>query len=216
VADLVHGNRGRAAHNSVIAAIAARVVELAKDKYRGFNQLHLTELLAENEGIALSRPSVRRVPLQAGISSPRRRRAPKHRRRRDRYAREGMLLQMDASRHDWLESRGPYLSLVGAIDDATGKVPWACFREGAVVWLTDGQSGNQTRRSVPTSSTSPRVTVYVPAAVTLTDRSQGFGLTLNLDDPLIRSMELVPAPSQRPSESPPAHFQARARRYTPM
>ena len=40
-----------------------------------------------------------------------------------------MLLQMDASRHDWLEGRGPYLSLVGAIDDATGKVPWACFRE---------------------------------------------------------------------------------------
>ena len=40
-----------------------------------------------------------------------------------------MLLQIDASRHDWLEGRGPYLSLVGAIDDATGLVPWACFRE---------------------------------------------------------------------------------------
>ncbi len=40
-----------------------------------------------------------------------------------------MLLQMDASRHDWLEGRGPYLSLVGCIDDATGKVPSACFRE---------------------------------------------------------------------------------------
>jgi hypothetical protein len=36
---------------------------------------------------------------------------------------------MDASRHDWLEGRGPDLSLVGGIDDATGKVPWACFRE---------------------------------------------------------------------------------------
>ena len=40
-----------------------------------------------------------------------------------------MLLQMDASRQDWLEGRGPYLSLVGAIDDATGKVALACFRE---------------------------------------------------------------------------------------
>jgi hypothetical protein len=39
------------------------------------------------------------------------------------------MLQLDASRHDWLEGRGPYLSLVGAIDDATAKVPWACFRE---------------------------------------------------------------------------------------
>ncbi len=129
VAGLVHGNRGRAAHNAVDAATAARVVELAKNKYLGFNQQHLSEMLAENESIELSRPTVRRILLTAGISSPRRRRAPKHRRRRDRYPKEGMLLQMDASRHDWLEGRGPYLSLVGAIDDATGKVPWACFRE---------------------------------------------------------------------------------------
>jgi len=38
-------------------------------------------------------------------------------------------LQLDASRHDWLEGRGPYLSLVGGVDDATGKVRWACFRD---------------------------------------------------------------------------------------
>ena len=31
--------------------------------------------------------------------------------------------------HDWLEERGPWLSLLGAIDDATGKVPHALFRE---------------------------------------------------------------------------------------
>jgi hypothetical protein len=39
-----------------------------------------------------------------------------------------MLLQIDGSRHDWLEGRGEWLSLVGAIDDATGKVPYALFR----------------------------------------------------------------------------------------
>lgn len=128
-AGLVHGNRGRPARNATESKIATRVVELARDKYQGFNQQHLTEMLAESEGISLSRPTVRRILLEAGISSPRRRRAPKHRRRRDRYPKEGMLLQMDASRHDWLEGRGPYLSLVGGIDDATGKVPWACFRE---------------------------------------------------------------------------------------
>ena len=40
-----------------------------------------------------------------------------------------MLLQIDGSRHDWLEGRGPYLTLVGAVDDATGKVSFALFRE---------------------------------------------------------------------------------------
>ena len=39
------------------------------------------------------------------------------------------MLQVDGSRHDWLERRGPYLTLVGAIDDATGSVPYALFRE---------------------------------------------------------------------------------------
>jgi hypothetical protein len=40
-----------------------------------------------------------------------------------------MLLQVDGSRHDWLEGRGPYLTLVGGVDDATGTVPYALFRE---------------------------------------------------------------------------------------
>ena len=40
-----------------------------------------------------------------------------------------MLLQVDGSQHDWLEGRGPYLTLVAAIDDATGTVAGAVFRE---------------------------------------------------------------------------------------
>lgn len=42
---------------------------------------------------------------------------------------EGTLLQLDGSRHRWLEERGPELVLVGAIDDATGFVPAAVFRD---------------------------------------------------------------------------------------
>jgi hypothetical protein len=105
-----------------------RVLELAQSTYAGCNNQHFTELLAEREGITLSRSSVRRILLEAGIKSPRKRRPPKHRSRRERYPKEGMLLQTDGSRHDWLEGRGPYLSLIGAIDDATGKVPYALFR----------------------------------------------------------------------------------------
>ena len=40
-----------------------------------------------------------------------------------------MLLQVDGSRHDWLEGRGPWLTLHAAIDDATSEVVWAVFRE---------------------------------------------------------------------------------------
>lgn len=80
------------------------MVELATDKYAGFNQQHLTEMLSEHEGLDLSRPTVHRILTRAGVAVPRKRRPPKHRQRRDRYAREGMLLQLDASRHDWSEA----------------------------------------------------------------------------------------------------------------
>jgi len=60
-------------------------------------------------------------PAQGWDEELKKRRPPKHRSRRERYPREGMLLQIDGSRHDWLEGRGPWMSLVGAIDDATGK-----------------------------------------------------------------------------------------------
>jgi len=40
-----------------------------------------------------------------------------------------MLIQVDGSRHDWLEGRGPQMTLLASIDDATGKVPFALFRE---------------------------------------------------------------------------------------
>lgn len=126
---LTHGNRGRRPANAISIEVAARVVELATTTYVGFNQHHLTEMLAEHEGIALSRSSVRRILGEAGVEAPQQRRPPRHRSRRDRYAQEGMLLQVDGSRHDWLEGRGPWLSLVGGIDDATGRVPGACFRE---------------------------------------------------------------------------------------
>jgi transposase len=128
-AAVAHGNRGRRPAHTLDPELARRVVELATDKYAGFNQQHLTEMLNEREGVQLSRPTVHRILTRAGVRVPRHRRPSKHRQRRDRYAREGMLLQLDASRHDWLEGRGPKLSLVGAIDDATSHVPWALFRE---------------------------------------------------------------------------------------
>jgi hypothetical protein len=39
------------------------------------------------------------------------------------------LVQIDGSQHGWLEERGPWLTLIAAIDDATGKLAAALFRE---------------------------------------------------------------------------------------
>ncbi len=128
-ASVAHGNRGRKPTTATSPEMREKVLALARGPYAGFNHTHLTELLAEREGVRLSRSTVRRVLLAGGVGSPRRRRSAKRYRRRERYPQEGMLLQIDGSRHDWLEGRGPYLTLIGAVDDATGTVPFALFRE---------------------------------------------------------------------------------------
>jgi hypothetical protein len=103
-------------------------VQLARKRYRGCNQVHLTELLAENEGIVLGRMTVRRILAEVRIASPKTRRPPRHRRRRERATAVGTLLQKDGSPHDWLEGRGPRMCLQAAVDDASGEVHGAVFR----------------------------------------------------------------------------------------
>ena len=126
-AGIAHKNRGRTPSNATPTSIRDLVVALAQGCYREINHTHLSELLAEREGVRLSRPTVRRILVGAGLKSPRRGRRPKHRYRRQRMPQEGMLLQLDGSHHDWLERRGPRLTLLLAIDDATGTAPYALF-----------------------------------------------------------------------------------------
>jgi transposase len=128
-AALAHGNRGKRPHNALDEGLKRQVIELAQGKYTGFNFKHFTDSLKDREEIKISRSTVGRILLKAGITSPKKRRSPKHRSRRERYPQEGMLLQIDSSPHPWLEERGPSFTLIGAIDDATGKVPYAFFQE---------------------------------------------------------------------------------------
>jgi len=128
LAGLVHGNAGRAPGHRTPDDLRDRLVELARTTYAGVNRAHLAELLAEREGITIPERTLRRILDEAGVAPVRRRRPPRHRSRRDRMAQEGLLLQVDGSRHDWLESRGPILTLVGGMDDATSEVTGGTFR----------------------------------------------------------------------------------------
>ena len=70
VGAIAHGNRGRRPAHTVSEAIRERVVALAAGPCDGANHTHLTELLAEREGVTLSRPTVRRILVRAGLNSP--------------------------------------------------------------------------------------------------------------------------------------------------
>ena len=131
---VVHGNRGRPCKGKIKEKTVKRIVELARGKYKDFNDHHLSEKLLSEEKIRLSREKLRQLLRAHGIASPRKRRGMKHRSRRERRAAEGMMLQVDGSPHDWLEGRGPRLCLIGAIDDATGKVMGAFFEQAESSW----------------------------------------------------------------------------------
>ena len=125
--DMAHANRGRPSPRRLPTRVRQRIVHLARTTYVGFNDHHLCEKLCEVEGFSLSRETLRRLLRQAGLGSPRKRCAPAHRQRRLQSAREGELVQLDGSPHDWLEGRGPRLTALGLQDDATGKILAAEF-----------------------------------------------------------------------------------------
>ena len=128
-AAVAHGHRGRRPPNATPEAVATAAVHLARTRYAGANHTHLSELLSEREGLDVGRTTLRRILTGAGLSSPRRRRPPKHRARRQRMPREGLLVQMDGSHHPWLGDQAPPFTLLIAVDDATGTVVDALFCE---------------------------------------------------------------------------------------
>jgi transposase len=130
MAGVSHGNTGRVPANRTDPALRARIVALAgpDGKYHDLNVCHLQELLEREEQIVIGRSTLDRLLKQAGLRQPAKTAPPVHRRRRLRRPAEGMLLQIDSSPFAWLEERGAKADLIGAIDDATGKVLFLHFR----------------------------------------------------------------------------------------
>jgi hypothetical protein len=60
-----HGNRGKPRSGALGQPLCQRVLALACGKYAGFNDSHLRQKLVENEGLSLSRESVRRILRKA-------------------------------------------------------------------------------------------------------------------------------------------------------
>lgn len=118
---ICHRSRGRISNHRIPRKIKARALRLFKHEYADFNLVHATEKLFEIHGIAISDETLRLWLNEASIPY-KKRRARKHRQRRERRACFGELVQIDGSHHDWFEGRGPACVFMGYIDDATGSV----------------------------------------------------------------------------------------------
>lgn len=123
---VIHQSRGKKRVRWLTQAVKDKILKFYDGKYRDFNISHMTEYLNRDEGIRVSRESVRNILLSHG-SYKRKKKRREHRQRREPCAREGQMIQFDTSDHDWLEGRGPRLYLIGGIDDATSRCVGARF-----------------------------------------------------------------------------------------
>jgi len=123
---VIHGNRGKEPWNKTSKALEQEIMRLRNEQYKGFNDRHFADEICDEEGIEVKRETVRKILRAAGIAPVKKPKKRKHRRSRERKERFGEMLQGDASIHDWLEGRGPWLALVHFVDDAWS-YQWADF-----------------------------------------------------------------------------------------
>jgi transposase len=171
---VIHGNRGNNHAGKITEEYKQKVKDFAAGKYKGFNDRHMQEKLLEKESIQINRESLRLILREAGISAKQKRRGRKYRRHRERKEAVGIMLQIDASRHDWLESRGPVMTIVGAIDDASGEV-WARFENSESTWAYLRLIRQiAIDKGLPLSLYSDRHTIFhSPKEATIVDQLEG-------------------------------------------
>jgi hypothetical protein len=117
---------GKPPVNRVPPATAARVLELYRGEYRGFNVKHFHEHLGE-KGIDVSYSWTKTVLQDSGLVK-RKGMKKRYRRRREREPMRGMLVHLDGSTHRWFESAdGGMQDLLAFVDDASGEILGAQF-----------------------------------------------------------------------------------------
>jgi hypothetical protein len=116
---IVHGLRGRASVRRIPEKVEKRAVDIVRREYTDFGPTLASEYLAQHHAIAVSRETLRKWMVRAGIWKRRKQRLEEIHIWRRRRACFGELVQWDTSEHTWLEGRGPKLYLIAMVDDAT-------------------------------------------------------------------------------------------------
>jgi hypothetical protein len=122
---LIHRLRGCLSNRGYGRKLRSRVLDLYRERYSDYGPTLFAQMLAEHHTTdslpLIDHDTLRRWLLKASLWSLARTRKA-HRRKRERRAKIGSLIQFDGSHHDWFEGRAPACCLFVAIDDASGHV----------------------------------------------------------------------------------------------
>ena len=119
---LIHRSRGRPGNRKIDDKCRVKILRLYEKKYWDFGPTFASEKLDEIDKVKINHETLRLWLRGRKNKHNWQRRNRPHRNWRERKHHFGEMTQMDGSHHDWLEGRGPWLVLMGYIDDATGKV----------------------------------------------------------------------------------------------
>jgi Helix-turn-helix domain len=118
---LKHGNAGRASNRRRPAQQRRKILRKVQEKYNGFGPTLAAEHLASEDRLAVHPETLRRWMLEESLWK-RARKRKQHRKRRERRAHFGELVQMDGSFHDWYQDLAGKGCLMNMVDDATSTV----------------------------------------------------------------------------------------------
>jgi transposase len=129
VISLISKKRGNTSNRAFTPEFKANVLGLIKTKYPDFGPTFAAEKLQELDNIIISKETLRRWLLEAGIRETNTRKKINLHQSRERRECFGELVQIDGSHHDWFEGRAPKCCLIVFIDDATSSLLYCRFEE---------------------------------------------------------------------------------------
>ena len=128
---LIHGSRGKPSLRRIPETIRQKVLRIYEKDYYDFGPTLACEKLLERNHIQISDETLRNWLMGADLWKVKKRK--RYRCWRERKARFGEMIQIDGSHHAWFEDRRAICTLMGYIDDATGrKRGWFYEYEGTL------------------------------------------------------------------------------------
>ena len=116
---MISRKRGRPGNRRHSDALRDRIIAIVREHYHDFGPTLAREYLIKRHDIRVSCEALRQMMIQAGLWHDREARRPRPYQPRYRRECRGELIQIDGSKHDWFETRGPQCTLLVYIDDAT-------------------------------------------------------------------------------------------------
>jgi hypothetical protein len=117
---VIHRGRAAQSNNKIDPELKEKILNRYREVYQGFGPtLAMEKLVEEDQLPPVSRETLRKWLLKAGLWQRHRRHRP-YRRRREPKHHFGELLQLDGSHHPWFGEEHNSCCLMNLVDDATG------------------------------------------------------------------------------------------------